>query len=383
MGESTASIENIWIRLAIFLGVILAAYLVDLLFEKLIIPAIKRMTEKTEAKWDDILLSEKVCNAGSNILPPIIMLTAIPMVSTGWLEAFLMKVLAIYITFSVTRFVHVFISAGYEVFEYRQMEKTGQRKAVKGVAQVIQVFIWIIAIIIMVSILINRSPLYLLGGLGAAAAVLMLAFQDTIKGLVAGVQLSANDMLRPGEWISVPSKGIDGIVKDVTLTTVKIQNWDNTIMTIQPYTLFSETFQNWRGMTEAAGRRINKTLNIDIRSVHIPTQEELDDFKRQGFVDATAKVGEQTNLEIFRQYFGEWLRRNPMVNPDMGPVMCRQVEAGPEGLTLQIYCFSRTKVWAEYENVGASLLEHMIAILPEFGLVPYQRSTNWVYPAKK
>ena len=382
MGDSTSGIDNIWIRLAIFVGVILLAYLVDLLFEKLIIPAVKRMTAKTEAEWDDILLSEQVCNAASNILPPIIMLAAIPAVTKGWLAALLLKILSIYITFSITRFIHVFINAGYEVLEKRQMEKTGQRRAFKSVAQVIQVFIWIIATIIMVSLLIEKSPMYLLGGVGAAAAVLMLAFQDTIKGLVAGVQLSANDMLRPGEWISVPSKGIDGVVKDVNLTTVKIQNWDNTIMTIQPYTLFTETFQNWRGMTESNGRRINKTLNVDIRSVHIPSEEELKEFKAKGFVAEDARPGEQTNLEIFRNYFGKWLSRNPMVNPDMGPIMCRQVEAGPEGLTLQIYCFSKTQVWQEYENVGASLLEHMIAILPEFGLVPYQRSTNWVYPAK-
>lgn len=380
MGDSTSGIENIWIRAAIFLGVILAAYLVDLLFGKLIIPAIRRMTLKTEAQWDDILLSERVCNAGSNILPPIVMLAAIPLVTKGWLAALFMKILTIYITFSVTRFIHVFISAGYEVLEYRQMQKTGQRKALKGLAQVIQVFIWIIATIIMVSILIDKSPVYLLGGLGAAAAVLMLAFQDTIKGLVAGVQLSANDMLRPGEWIAVPSKGIDGVVKDVSLTTVKIQNWDNTIMTIQPYTLFTETFQNWRGMTESGGRRIVKTLHVDMRSIHIPKEKEFARFKEKGFVPQSAVIGEETNLEIFRNYFVEWLRQNPKVNAEMGPVMCRQMEAGPEGLTLQIYCFSKTKVWEEYEDVGASLIEHMIVILPQFGLVPYQRNTNWIDP---
>lgn len=338
-------------RLGTVLLIVVAAYLVDLIFEKAIIPTVRRITAATAVRWDDILLGPKVCKAFSDILPPVILYFALPLVLRGTLQTLVARVFDVYIIFSVARFLHILIGAFYEVFADRDRVKAG---TIRGIWQTLQILMWFIAIILIFSTLFQKNPVYFISGLGAAAAILMLVFQDSIKGLVAGIQLSLSDMLRPGDWIQMPGRNINGTVTDVTLSTVKVRNFDNTILTVQPYALITETFQNWRGMQEGDGRRITRSVNVDMRSIRLDAD------------------GRTTNLERFRHDLSEVLRRDERINADM-TLMVRQLPAGPEGLPVEIYCFTHTKVWTEYEEVMASLVERMIAMMPDYGLVVYQR----------
>lgn len=363
---------NIWWRLAIVAGIVLAAYLVDFILSRLIVPAIRKITSKTETQADDILLSDKVCRSFSAIIPPIILTFALPFALRGTVQMVIERVTAVYIAINVCRFVTTFIGALHELFIYRGHEKA---RSLKGLFQTFQVVVWFFGAIAMVSVLINKSPLILLGSLGAFAAVMMLVFQDSIKGLVAGIQLSLNDMVRPGDWIVMSSRGVDGVVTEITLTTVKVQNWDNTIMTIQPYALITDTFQNWKGMSESDGRRISRSVNININSVRFCKMNEFQEWKRKGYLPSTATEETATNLEAFRGFFEQYLRSNAAINSSM-TLMVRQLNATSEGIPLQIYCFSRSKVWEEYESLQSQLIEYMLSTMPRFGLYAFQRGSG-------
>ena len=345
-------------RLAIVLGVIAAAYLVDFLFVKAIIPAIRRITAHTDTEVDDILLSEKVIRSFSHIIPPIILTFALPFVTQGMLELVIARLTNIYIIINVTRFLCILVDALFQALILRGKER-GKEQArmhsMKGLVQTVQIFFCAIAAILVVSTLIDKSPAYLISGLGAMAAVLMLVFQDSIKGLVASIQLMFNDMVEVGDWIVMPGRNVDGVVREITLTTVKVQNWDNTILTLPPSCLLTETFQNWKGMQQSDGRRLTRTIHIDMQSIRF-----------EG-------TGEKTNLEAYRQDLYDYLKRHPGINADM-TLMVRQLAAGSEGVPVQIYAFTRTKVWEEYEELQARLLEYALASLHKYGLAAYQRS---------
>lgn len=360
---------NIWWRLAIILGIIVVAFLVDVILNKLIIPTIRKITEKTSTNVDDILLNDKVLKSATAIVPPVILTFALPFALKSNVEVLATRLTIIYIVINVCRFVSLFIGALHDVY----VDKRGSKaNSLKGICQTFQIIVWFIGVILIISILIDKSPVYLIGGLGAFATVMMLVFQDSIKGLVAGVQLSLNDMVRLGDWITMPSRGVDGVVTEITLTTVKVQNFDNTIMTIQPYTLITETFQNWKGMQQGAGRCISRSINIDIHSVRLCTDQEFESWKELGYLSKDAKKDEATNLEAFRLYMESWLRHNDRINPNMA-LMVRQLKAGSEGIPLQIYCFTYIKSWEQYENVQAQLIEYMIAHSNDFGLYVFQR----------
>lgn len=363
---------NIWWRLAIIFGIILAAYLVDFILSKLIIPGIRKITAKTETQADDILLSDKVCKSFSAIIPPVILTFALPFALRGNVQLIMERLTLVYIVVNVCRFLTTLIGAFHELFIYRGHEKA---KSLKGLFQTIQVSVWFVGAVAMVGILVDKSPLILLGGLGAFATVMMLVFQDSIKGLVAGVQLSVNEMVRPGDWIAMPSRNVDGVVTEITLSTVKVRNWDNTVMTIQPYALLTETFQNWKGMKESGGRRITRQISIDIHSVRFCTKAELNEWKKNGYLPEDAKEGYATNLQAFRSYMENYLRHNKAINHEM-TLMVRQLVGSSEGIPLQIYCFSKTKVWEEYEGVQAQLVEFMLSSMPSFGIYPFQRSSG-------
>ena len=223
-----------------------------------------------------------------------------------------------------------------------------------------------------VATLLDQDATTILAGLGASAAVLMLIFKDSILGLVAGVQLSANDMLRPGDWITMPKYGANGEVMEVSLTIVKVRNFDKTITTIPPYALVSDSFQNWRGMWDAGGRRIMRSINIDLHSIRFCTDEEKNAFVAAGWLDKE-KAGEQiVNLWVFRMYVTNYLKNHPEVEKSL-MTMVRQLQPTPEGLPLEIYCFTNTTVWPEYERIQAAIFDHVIAIVPQFGLRIFQR----------
>lgn len=372
IGSDQSGLEWYW-RLAIVAGVVLVAYLVDFIFSRLLIPAVRKITEKTETQVDDVLLSDKVCNAFSNILPPVILTFALPFVTKGTLEILIGRLTNIYIVICVTRFLCIMVGAIFQAFLVKGKERA---HSLRGLVQTIQMIISVFGVIVGVSILIDKSPIFLLSGLGAAAAVLMLVFQDSIKGLVAGIQLMFNDMLAVGDWIAMPGRNVDGVVIEITLTTVKVRNWDNTILTIPPYNLLTETFQNWRGMKESDGRRLTRSINVDVHTVRLLTAADVKELEKNGFPVSDVKAGVTTNLELFRNTLLNHLLHDRDINHHM-TCMVRQLQAGSEGIPVQMYAFTRTKVWEEYEGIQSRLVEYALCLLREFGLRAYQRGSDF------
>lgn len=229
--------------------------------------------------------------------------------------------------------------------------------------------------IFIISILIDRNATSILAGLGASAAVLMLIFRDSILGLVAGVQLSANDMLRPGDWITMSKYGADGYVIEVSLTTVKVQNFDKTITTIPPYALVSDSFQNWRGMWETGARRIKRSLYIDMNTVHFCTPVEVEKFIREGFLPESERGKKVVNLHVFRLYALHYIKEHPEINHELMQ-MVRQLQPTTEGLPIEIYCFAHTSNWIEYENIQSELFDYLLAMISQFNLKVFQRPSG-------
>ncbi|QGZ30309.1 mechanosensitive ion channel family protein [Stutzerimonas stutzeri] len=268
---------------------------------------------------------------------------------------------------------------------------------IKGYLQVVKIVVYAIATILIIATLIDRSPLILLSGLGAMAAVLMLIFQDTILSLVASVQISSNDIIRVGDWIEVPQLNADGDVIDIALHTVKVQNWDKTITSIPTKRFISDSFKNWRGMQESGGRRIKRSVYLDQQSVHFLNPEEcehlhrfnlLDDYlteKRREIDDWNAKLEERgkepvntrriTNIGSFRAYVERYLRSHRYIHQDM-TLMVRQLSPTADGLPLEIYCFTNTVEWVKYESIQSDIFDHLLAILPEFGLRVFQHPSG-------
>lgn len=357
--------------LVVVFGIALVVYVVNFLCRRVFIPLVVKLTRETATQWDDILLNETLLTDCSRLLAPVIIATLLPMAfayETPML-GFLLKVNLIYLLVIVTKLVCSILNSIYELSVRNDKLKN---HPLKGVYQMLKIAVICVTIIIIVSILIDRNPGYILTALGASAAVLMLVFKDMIMGLVAGVQLSANDMLRPGDWISMPKYGADGSVKEVTLTTVKVQNWDMTITTIPPYALVSDSFQNWRGMEESGGRRVKRSLYIDMRSISFVPKDKQAEFKEKGWMENIEREDHiVVNLHVFRNYLESYLRRHPQVNKNL-TIMVRQLQPTVQGLPLELYFFYDGTAWIPYEHLQAEIFEHVFAMLPTFGLRAFQ-----------
>lgn len=359
-------------QITIFLIILLITYLCTKLFRHLVIPIIHKITTRTKAKWDDYLFNTEMMKAFTRMIPPIMlyMLTPLAFSKSPQLLNFILKVCLIYLDIVTILLIGTFLNSLYNISS--EHEKLRNRP-LKGIYQMIKLITITIGIIILISILMDQDPTSILAGLGASAAVLMLIFKDSILGLVAGVQLSANDMLRPGDWITMNKYGADGYVIEVSLTTVKVQNFDKTITTIPPYALVSDSFQNWRGMRETGGRRIKRSINIDTNTIHFCTEEEIKTFIEKGFLDKKTNINESiVNLAIFRNYITDYLNNNPKVNKDL-MIMVRQLQPASEGMPLEIYCFSDTPEWIPYETLQSEIFEHVMAMAKEFNLRIFQR----------
>ena len=355
----------------VVLGIAIVIYIVNLLCNRGIIPLVRKLREGTRSKWDDILLNDIVLKDITRLLPPILITILLPLAFSedNHVLEFLLKVNTIYMIVVVAKLLCSFLSSMYNLTSSTDKLKS---HPLKGVYQMLKIVVVCVALIIIVSILINRNPEYILTALGASAAVLMLVFKDMIMGLVAGVQLSANDMLRPGDWISMPKYGADGDVIEVTLTTVKVQNWDKTITTIPPYALVSDSFQNWRGMKDCGGRRIKRSVYIDMRSIIFCTKEQHKDFARRGWLDGVEREDKfVVNLHVFRNYLENYLRHHPRVSKRL-TIMVRQLQPTAQGLPLELYFFSDGTEWVPYEHLQAEIFEHVFAMLPTFGLRVFQ-----------
>lgn len=351
--------------------ILLFSWLLDLLCRKIIIPAVKKVVDKTKADWDDILFSNAVVGRLCHIVPAAVINGLLPLAffDKPLIFSALTKVTEIYLIIAILRFLLSLVRSLYLISENKGADRN---RPMKGVFQMIQVIVICVGVILVFSVLFGKSPVDLLVGLGAAATVLMLIFKDTIVGLVSGVQLSANDMLRKGDWIAMPKHGVDGRVEEVNLTTVKVRNWDKTIYTIPPYTLVSESFQNWRGMeADSQGRRVKRHLKLDMNSVRFCTPDELRKYRKEGLVSDEEMQSGVANSTVFRRYLMRYLGSLPTVNSDM-TLMVRQLQPTEYGLPIELYFFTASKVWAKHETDQADIFDYIIAVLPKFGLRVFQ-----------
>ena len=353
------------------ISIALVVYLVDVLYRRLFVPLVRKITRRTQSTWDDMLFNDTLLRDVSRLFPPILVAVFMPVAFAEGhpLLEFLLKVNTIYLVTMVAKLMCSFLSTLYEL---SNRQDRFRNHPLKGIYQMLKIVVICVALIIIVSVLVDKNPRNVLAALGASAAVLMLVFKDTIMGLVAGVQLSANDMLRPGDWISMPKYGADGDVLEVTLTTVKVQNWDKTITTIPPYALVSDSFQNWRGMRESGGRRVKRSVYIDMRSISFCTEEQMTEFESKGWLEGIEREDKfVVNLHVFRNYLEGYLRHHHRVNQDM-MIMVRQLQPTAQGLPLELYFFSDGTDWVPYENLQAEVFEHVFAVLPTFGLRVFQ-----------
>lgn len=362
-------------RIVVIMGILLIAYVLDLICRKVVMPGVRKVTAKTQTTWDDYLLSDEVMTNVCHLIPPIVVYVLIPFAfpyEPNFLSLVL-KICTIYITVVVMKLICAFLTSLYTISSEHEKLKN---HSLKGFYQMLKLIVVCIGVIIIISELISKDPIAILTGLGAGTAILMLVFQDTIKGLVAGIQLTANDMVRPGDWISMPKYGADGDVMEVSLTTVKVRNWDKTITTVPPYALVNDSFQNWRGMFDIGGRRVKRSIHIDMNTVRFCTEEELAHFKQQPWMEGFEETGkEEVNLYLFRHYLDYYLRHHPKVNQDM-IMLVRQLQPTEHGMPIELYFFSANTAWVKYEALQAEVFDHVLATVHRFGLKVFQSPTG-------
>ena len=368
-------IANTFDEMIIAALLVILAIGLDYLCQAIFVGSMKKLAQHTHYQWDSLLLKRKVVHHLVHTIPGILVYALLPLAFIRGKGLLLLsqKICAVYIVFALLLAINGFILVFLDMYNMRQVNKN---RPIKGFMQVLQVLLFFIGGIVIIAILIGKSPASLFAGLGASAAILMLVFKDTILGFVAGIQLSANDMLRPGDWITVPGSNSNGIVQEITLNTVKIQNFDNTISTIPPYTLVNASFQNWRGMVESGGRRVMKSIFLDLNTIKFCTPDMLDTFRKEIPLLADYQPDEgviPTNSQMFRVYVEKYLTSLPVVNTDLDLIIS-QLQSTEYGVPIQIYFFSRNKVWKEYERIQSDIFDHFFAMVPKFQLKVYQYS---------
>ncbi|MGB0257418.1 MAG: mechanosensitive ion channel family protein [Coraliomargarita sp.] len=377
----------------VFFGLVLVALIANFAAKKFIQVAIHPLIRKTKFEWDDLLIRDSVFIRFSHIVPAAVINFVAPSLFAEYptLLKLIHAILDIYTIIIVLFVLDAFLNFLRDVW---QRGPIGKKYPAKSATQAAKLVINLIGLIFILSVLLNESPLVLFSGLGAVTAILLLIFKDAILGLVAGFQLSLNNMVMVGDWIEMPGRGADGDVIDVSLTTVKVQNWDKTITTIPTYTLISDSFKNWRGMSESGGRRIKRSLNIDLRSVQFADEELLERFKQikilrpyleeklaeiqQHNEDVSDDLAELingrrlTNIGTFRAYCVAYLRNHPKIHQSGMTLLVRQLPPTDKGLPIELYCFTNDIAWANYEDIQGDIFDHLISILPEMGLSAYQ-----------
>jgi miniconductance mechanosensitive channel len=402
--------------LATLLIIIFLAWLGHFLTRKLFIRIVSRIAKRTKTTWDDILVRRKVFSGIAHLVPALIlyytsdfsyppitqelselsdsMLNTLSQDYYFSLAGFLLKVAQLYFIFIIIFVSNSVLNAGLDIYNTTPFS---QNRPIKGYLQLLKILIFFLSGIMIVSILLERDPTGLLAGLGAMAAVLLLIFKDTILGFVASIQLSANNMVKIGDWVEMRSRGADGTVIDITLNTIKVQNWDKTISTIPTYSMVSESFINWKGMEESGGRRIKRAVAIDMTSIKLCDSAMLNRFekfllirdyvhekekevreynKKHNISDEDTISGRrQTNVGVFRKYLEMYLEQHKKINHDL-TFMVRQLHSSGKGLPIEIYAFCKDQEWVRYEAVQADIFDHIFAVIPEFELRVFQEPTG-------
>lgn len=368
--------RSLGIQLMIILGVLILSFVLTRLFRHVLVPLVQKITARTRVKWDDYIFNERMMMAFSRTIPPIVWYIFLPTVfdEGTMVLVILLKACLVYMVVASIMLINTFLNTLYEISNEHEVLRN---RPLKGVYQMISLLAIAVGIIIIVSILIDKDATRILAGLGASAAVLMLIFKDSLLGLVAGIQLTVNDMLHPGDWITMNKYGANGYVTEVSLTTVKVQNFDKTITTIPAYALVSDSFQNWRGMHESGGRRIKRYINIDITTVHFCSEEELLSLASKGLYSADKMDDSDgvVNLYVFRRYALDYICNRKDINQDFMR-MVRVLQPTSEGLPVEIYCFTNNTEWLVYESIQGAIFDHLIAMLPAFGLRAFQRPSG-------
>ena len=383
-------------RTTLMLAVLVISVIADFVAKRYILSALGHIVTRSRSKWDDIILRHRVFSHMAHLAPALVvyLLSPIALVGLEGIITVIKGAALIYMVIVIMLALDALLNAGEEIY---QRFEASREIPIKGFIQVLKIALYFLTAVFVISILLDKTPVYLLSGIGAMTAVLMLIFRDAILGFVAGIQLAANKMVANGDWIEMPNYGADGDVLEVTLTTVKVQNWDKTITTIPTYALISESFKNWRGMQESGGRRIKRAINIDMNSIRFCDREmlerfgkiqyiaeyieqkkrELEEFNHTSQVDNTSLVNgrRMTNIGTFRAYVTAYLRHHPQINRDM-TFLIRQLSPGEHGLPIEIYVFSKDQVWANYEAIQADIFDHILAVIPEFDLRVYQNPTG-------
>lgn len=351
---------------------LLLSWLSFVVCHRLVVPITVKITSKTDVEWDDVLLNERTLRKACLIVPAIVVSMFIPNIFVRMpdMMELLERLTGIYITVMSTRLAIEVINSLKMLDSDVQSAHHQYLHTFCGVLKIVVVFL---SVIVIVSIVINRNPLTLLAGLGATSAILMLVFKDTISGLVAGVRLTSNDMLHKGDWITVEKAGVNGTVEEITLTTVKVRNFDNTIVTITPQTLVDDSFQNWKPMQEGDGRRVMRRIYIDFRSIRLVTPELRQSLISHHYLPQEGTTTD-VNLTLFRHWADSYLASHPLVNSDMTH-MVRQLEATQQGLPVEFYFFLKEKEWKTWENQKDEILERLYAAMQDFDLSIYQLGT--------
>ena len=371
------------------------AVLADYIVKKIIISSIKRLAKRSKNDWDDVFVERKVFNRLAHLAPALIVYASLQYIfDMPDLVAFLKNLTQSYMVLVVLLVIDAVLNAMHEI--YRKLPVSEGRN-IKSFVQVVKIIFYFLAVILIISFFSESSLSGLFAGLGAMAAVLLLVFKDTILGFVASIQLSANKMVNVGDWISMPKYNADGDVIDIGLNTVKVQNWDKTIATIPTYALVSESFNNWKGMEESGGRRIKRSLSIDMNSVGFLDVEQIEKFRKYYLLkdyinqkekeiteynkslkmeeDQVTNGRKMTNLGTFRKYLEEYLKKHPKIHKDM-TFLVRHLQPSEKGLPIEIYVFSNDQAWANYEAIQADIFDHILAIMPEFGLKVFQNPSG-------
>jgi miniconductance mechanosensitive channel len=406
MGNSiTEFIENILLHVGVssffsgkimFLVIVLALGLIcfisDFISRKVLLAFVGKIVKKTKTDWDDVLIEKKVFNNLAHVVPGLVLEGLVPSFLEGhqyWID-FTMTATHVYLGSVIILILVSFVGASQVVVSRHPFMKD---KPLESYTQLIRIIIYIIGGIYLVSILLGRSPLGIFSALGAMSVVLMLVFKDTILGLVASIQIAANNMVRVGDWVEFPKYGADGDVVEIKLQTVKIMNWDKTISTVPTYAFVSDAFKNWRGMEESGGRRIKRSISIDVSTIKLCDEHMLNRFKKiQHIEEYLAKKREEvaafnekqginneslvngrtiSNMGTFRAYVHAYLNHNQMINKDM-TFLVRQLQPTEKGLPLEIYVFSKEKRWKHYEDIQADIFDHILSVVNEFDLKVFQ-----------
>ncbi len=384
------------VRLGGLFVVLALAWVANYITKGIILRGVRHAVKKTTTKWDDALMERRMFTRLSHLAPAVVIYAAAPIVFAGFESAIntMRLVSTVYMVLVGLFVVDAFLNAVVDIYRTYEFSR---RLPIRGFVQILKILIFFAAGVIVFSVIVDRDPSKLLTGMGAMTAVLMLIFKDSILGFVAGIQLSTNKMVHIGDWIEMPKYGADGDVIDISLTTVKVQNWDKTISTIPAYALISDSFKNWQGMSKSGGRRIKRAVYIDMNSIQFCDEVMLEKFKRFWYIneyieskraevaawnkdqevdDSELVNGRRlTNIGTFRAYLVAYLRQHPKINKNM-TFLVRQLDPTSKGLAIEIYVFSSDKAWVNYEDIQADIFDHVLAVIPYFGLQVFQEPSG-------